>query len=43
MRWFDSIKEDTGLRLEVLKEIVQYRKNGAFWWKKGHGIGNAQT
>jgi hypothetical protein len=26
MRWLDSIKEDTGLRLEVLKEIVQDRK-----------------
>jgi hypothetical protein len=26
MRWLDSIKETTGLRLEVLKEIVRDRK-----------------
>jgi hypothetical protein len=26
MRWLDCIKEATGLRLEVLKEIVQDRK-----------------
>jgi hypothetical protein len=26
MRWLDSIKEATGLRLEVLKETVQDRK-----------------
>jgi hypothetical protein len=26
MRWLDSIKEVTGLRLEVLKETVQDRK-----------------
>jgi hypothetical protein len=26
MRWRDSIKEATGLRLEVLKETVQDRK-----------------
>jgi hypothetical protein len=26
MRWLDSIKEATGLRLEDLKEAVQYRK-----------------
>jgi hypothetical protein len=26
MRWLDSITEDTGLRLEVLKEEVQDRK-----------------
>jgi hypothetical protein len=25
MRWLDNIKEATGLRLEVLKEIVQDR------------------
>jgi hypothetical protein len=26
MRWLDSIKEATGLRLEVIKEAVQDRK-----------------
>jgi hypothetical protein len=26
MRWLDSIKEATGLRLEVLKETVQGKK-----------------
>jgi hypothetical protein len=26
MLWLDSIKEDTGLQLEVLKETVQDRK-----------------
>jgi hypothetical protein len=26
MRWLDSIKEATGLRLEVLKETVKDRK-----------------
>jgi hypothetical protein len=26
MRWLESIKESTGLRLEVLKEILQDRK-----------------
>jgi hypothetical protein len=26
MRWLDSIKEATGLRLEVLKETVQDRE-----------------
>jgi hypothetical protein len=26
MRWLDSIKEDTGLRLDALKEAVQDRK-----------------
>jgi hypothetical protein len=26
MRWLDSIKEATGLRLEVLKEVVQDKK-----------------
>jgi hypothetical protein len=26
MRWLDSIKEATGLRLDVLKEAVQDRK-----------------
>jgi hypothetical protein len=26
MRWPDSIKEATGIRLKVLKEIVQDRK-----------------
>jgi hypothetical protein len=26
MRWFDSIKEATGLRLEDLREAVQDRK-----------------
>jgi hypothetical protein len=26
MRWLDSIKEVTGLRLDALKEAVQYRK-----------------
>jgi hypothetical protein len=26
MRWLDSIKEATGLRLEALKETVQDRK-----------------
>jgi len=25
-----------------LKETVQDRKNGACWWKKRPGIGNAQ-
>jgi hypothetical protein len=30
MRWLDSIKEATGLRLEVLKETVQDRKK----WRK---------
>ena len=43
MRWLDSIEGATGLRLEVLKEIVQDRKNGACWWKKRLEIGNAQT
>jgi hypothetical protein len=42
MRWFDSIKEATGLRMEALKETVQDRKNDACWWKKRLGIGNAQ-
>ena len=42
MRWLDSIKEATGIRLEVLKETVQYRQNGVRWWKKRLGIGNAQ-
>jgi hypothetical protein len=42
MRWLDSIKEATGLRLEALKETVQGRKNGSCWWKKRLGIGNAQ-
>jgi hypothetical protein len=42
MRWLDSIKEATGLRLEVLKETVQDSKSGACWWKERHGIGNAQ-
>jgi hypothetical protein len=40
--WLDSIKEATGLRLQVLKETVQDRKNGICWWKKSLGIGNAQ-
>jgi hypothetical protein len=45
MRWLDSIKEATGLRLEALKETVQDRKmvNGACWWKKRLGVGNVQT
>jgi len=44
MRWLDNIKEDTGLRLEDLREAVQDRggKNGARWWKKRLGIKNAQ-
>jgi hypothetical protein len=43
MRWLDSIKEATGLRLKVLKETVQDgKKNGACCWKKRLGIGNAQ-
>jgi hypothetical protein len=29
MRWFDSIKEATGLPLEALKETVQDRKKMA--------------
>jgi hypothetical protein len=46
MRWLDSIKEATGLRLEVLKEIVQNRKKkkyGECCWEKELGIGNAPT
>jgi hypothetical protein len=27
LRWLDSIKDATGLRLETLKETVQDRKN----------------
>jgi hypothetical protein len=42
LRWLDSIKEATGLRLEALKETVQDRKNGACWWKKSLSIGNTQ-
>jgi len=43
MRWLDSIKEATGLRLEDLGEAVQDRKkNGVRWWKKRLGIENAQ-
>jgi hypothetical protein len=43
MRWLDSIKEATGLRLEDLREAVQDReKNGIHWWKKRLGIENAQ-
>jgi len=42
MRWLDSIKEDTGLRLEDLKEAVQDRKNSVRWWKKRLGIENAE-
>jgi len=43
MRWLDNIKEATGLEFEVLKETVQEsKKNGACWWKKRLGIGNAQ-
>jgi hypothetical protein len=42
MRWLDSIEEATGLRLEDLREAVQDRKNGVRWWKKRHGIENAQ-
>jgi hypothetical protein len=34
MRWLDSIKEATGLRLEDLKEAIQNRKNGVSWWKE---------
>jgi hypothetical protein len=30
MRWLDSIKEATGLRLEDLKEAVQDRKKTAY-------------
>jgi hypothetical protein len=42
MRWPYSIKEATGHYSEALKETVQDRKNGAWWWKKRLGIGNAQ-
>ena len=43
MRWPDSIKEATGLRLEDIKDAVQDRKkNGVRWWKKRLGIENAQ-
>jgi hypothetical protein len=40
MRWLDSIKEATGLRLE--EKQYNTGKNGACWWKKRFGIGNAQ-
>jgi len=30
MRWLDSSKKATGLRLEVLKEILQDRKKMAY-------------
>jgi hypothetical protein len=42
LRWLDSIKGATGLRLEALKETVQDRKNGASWCRKCLRIGNAQ-
>jgi hypothetical protein len=42
MHWLHSIKETTGQLLEDLKETVQNRKNGACWWNKRLGIGNAQ-
>jgi hypothetical protein len=42
MRWLESIKEATGLRLEDLKEAVQDRKNGVRWSKKRLRIENAQ-
>jgi hypothetical protein len=43
MRWLDSIKEATVLRLEDLREAVQDRKkHGIRWWKKRLGIENAQ-
>jgi len=43
MRWLDSIKEATGLRLEDLQEAGQDRKkNGVGWWKKRLGIKNTQ-
>jgi len=38
MRWFDSIKEATGLQLEDLKEAYKIGKSGVRWWKKGLGI-----
>ena len=38
MRWLDSIKEATGLRLEVFKEIVQDRKK-----KVAHAGGRKDT
>jgi hypothetical protein len=42
MRWLDSLKEATGLRLEDLREAEQDRKNGVRWWKTRLGIENAQ-
>ena len=43
MRWLDSIKEATGLRLEDLRETVEERKkNCERWWKNRLGIENAQ-
>jgi hypothetical protein len=43
MCWLDTIKEATGIRLEVLKEAVQNKKkNGISWWKKRLGIRNTQ-
>jgi hypothetical protein len=42
MRWLDSIKEASGLRLEVLKETVQDRKKWRMLVEKRLGIGNAQ-
>jgi hypothetical protein len=42
MRWLDSIKEATGLRLEALKETVQHRKKWRMLVEKRLGIGNAQ-
>ena len=42
MRWLDNIKEATGLRLDALKKQCKIGKNGACWWRKRLGIGNAQ-
>jgi hypothetical protein len=42
LRWRDSIKEGTGLRLEALKKHYKTGKNGACWWKKSCRMGNAQ-
>jgi hypothetical protein len=42
MRWLDSIKEATGLRVEALKETVQDRKKWRMLVEERLGIGNAQ-
>jgi len=42
MRWLDSIKDATGLRLDAFKEQCKIGKNGACWWRKRLGIGNTR-